>query len=206
MARTTLGFLKEPLSAEEKEILTQRYSEENNKFEQRILFQLLQTELELWRRNHFGMVIVSQDQITESIITAAVEKWKNHVRKDYGFHPLLEEFYLHAELRKNGRGFTEIDVIYSPALVLLEKGELPDFFSRFPFVPEMFINRFNEEFEKSEEFLSSRSGKINTMLTAYIDKQIKAYEVGGQRDVTKDHSHFLREMKKAFGFIKSLGE
>lgn len=195
MSRTKLGFLKEPLSAEERDFIADRYYDTFISAGQQNLFSLLKRRLEDFNRRNYYEAPLSLDQFSVMLQDGPLADWKREIILRCGRKSIIDSFNIWATTELNEyTGRTEYVLHYSPSLELLMAGKLPDFQTAETFTPSFYIRNWNSDYAESEEFLSSPSGKINALISRYVDDQITRSEIGS--DKIEDHSEFVAEITK----------
>lgn len=205
MSRTKLGFLKEPLSDVERDLITDKYYDAFISTEQQNLFSLLKRRLEDFNRRNYYEVIMSDEHISAMLQDGPLADWKREIALKCSREWIIDSFNIWAKAELNEyTGRTEYGVHYSPSLELLMVGKLPDFRTTEVFNPSFYIRNWNADYAESDEFLSSPAGKINALVSRYVDDQITGSELG--RDKIEDHSEFVAEITKLLqGEIKHAG-
>lgn len=208
MSRTKLGFIKEPLSAVERDLITNKYYDAFISAGQQHLFSLLKRRLEDFNRRHYYEAPLSLDQFSVMLQDGPLADWKREITLRCGRKSVIDSFNIWATTELNEyTGRTEYVLHYSPSLELLMTGKLPDFHTAETFNPSFaatYIRNWNADYAASDEFLSSPAGKINALVSRYVDDQITGSEIG--RDKIEDHSEFVAEITKLLqGEIKYAG-
>lgn len=205
MSRTKLGFLKEPLSEVERDLITNKYYDGFISAGQQYLFSLLKRRLEDFNRQHYYEAPLSLDQFSVMLQDGPLADWKREIALRCGRKSIIGSFNIWATTELNEyTGRTEYVLHYSPSLELLMVGNLPDFQTTEIFTPSFYIRNWNADYAESDEFLSSAAGKINALVSRYVDDQIEGSEIG--REKIEDHSEFVAEITKLLqGEIKYAG-
>lgn len=195
MSRTKLGFLEEPLSAEERDLIANKYYDTFISAGQVHLISLLKRRLEDFNRRNYYEAPLSLDQFSVMLQDGPLADWKREITLRCGRKSIIDSFNIWATTELNEyTGRTEYVLHYSPSLELLMVGNLPDFQTAETFNPSFYIRNWNSDYAESEEFLSSPSGKINALISRYVDDQITRSEIGS--DKIEDHSEFVTEITK----------
>ncbi len=195
MSRTKLGFLKEPLNQEERDLITNDYYPVFIRSNQTFLFKSLTDKIENFNREHYGDEIISEEVLTFALQNGPLANWKKEVIERCGDHPVINTFSISVQFSyRDDYPGRSIDVLFSESLKLLAKGELQNFNTPERFSPEYYIRHWNNDYAESKEFLSSPAGKINALISKYVDDQIRRSEIGS--DKLEDHSEFVTEIAK----------